>query len=75
MILNCTIFFKFSWGSMPPNPPSKGHDFTIMWQCTAYCFDTCKFTFQKIILTPYQILYTSLLAYMYKLIKNIKYKF
>ena len=22
---NCTIFFKFSCGCMPPNPPSKGH--------------------------------------------------
>ena len=29
-ISNCTIFFKFSWGSMPPDPPSKGHCFTIM---------------------------------------------
>ena len=46
-ISNCTIFFKFSWGSMPPDPPSKGHGFTIMWLCAAYCFDTCKFTFQK----------------------------
>ena len=30
-ISNCTLFFNFSWGSMPPDPPSKGHGFTIMW--------------------------------------------
>ena len=30
-ILNCSIFFNFSWGSMPPDPPSKRHSFTIMW--------------------------------------------
>ena len=48
--------------------------FTIMWLCTTYFFDTYKFTFQKKISTPYQILYT-LLAYMYKLIKDIKYIF
>ena len=29
-ISNCTIFFKFSWGSMPPESPSKWHGFTIM---------------------------------------------
>ena len=56
---------------MPPNPSSKVYGFTIMWLCTAYCFDTYKFTFQKKISTPYQILYT-LLAYMYKLIKDEK---
>ena len=32
-ISNCTIFFKFSWGSMSSNPPGKGHGFTIMWLC------------------------------------------
>ena len=30
-ISNCTIFFNFSWGSMSPDHPSKGHGFTIMW--------------------------------------------
>ena len=30
-ILNRNIFKKFSWGSMLPDPPSKGHGFTIMW--------------------------------------------
>ena len=51
-ISNCTIFLKFSWGSMPPDPPSKGHCFTIMWLCAAFWFDTCKFTFQKKNLDP-----------------------
>ena len=51
-------FFQIFLGSMPLNPPSKGHGFTIMWLCAAYCFDTCKLTFQTKILTPYQILYT-----------------
>ena len=54
-MLNCTIFSQFSWGSMSPNPPRKGHGphgFTIKWLCAAYCFDTCKFTFQKINLGP-----------------------
>ena len=46
-ISNCTIFFKFSWGSMLPDPPSKGHGFTIIWLCAVHCFDTCKFKFQK----------------------------
>ena len=54
-ISNC-ILFQFSWGSMPPDPPSKGHGFTIMWLyihvCAAYCFDTCKLTFQKKNLDP-----------------------
>ena len=38
-ISNCTLFSNFSWGSMPPDPPSKGHGFTIMWLyyiCEAY---------------------------------------
>ena len=35
-ISNCTIFFKFSWGSMPPDPPSKGHGFTIIWLCAVH---------------------------------------
>ena len=51
-ISNCIIFFKFSCSSMPHRPPSKGHDFTIMWLCAAYGFDTCKFTFQKKYLDP-----------------------
>ena len=65
---------------MPPNPPSKGHGFTIVWLCAAYFDRGSRFFFMQIyisekkILTPYQILYT-LLAYMYTLIKDIKYKF
>ena len=53
-ILNCTICFQFSWGSMhpAPPPPSTGHGFTIMWLCSVYCFDKCKFTFQKKNLDP-----------------------
>ena len=58
---------------MPPNPPSKEHGFTIMWLCAAYCFDTCKFTFQKKNLYPLSNSVYTLLAYMYKLIKDIKY--
>ena len=53
-ISDCNIFLKFSWGSLPPNLPNKEHGFTIMWlyRCAAYCFDTCKFTFQKKNLDP-----------------------
>ena len=28
---NCTIFKKNAWGSMPPNPPSKGSQIRIMY--------------------------------------------
>ena len=81
-ILFGNIFIKFSWVSMPPNrsnPLSKVwlhyHVSCGMWLCAAYFFDTyANLHFRKKILTPYQILYT-LLAYMYKLIKDIKYKF
>ena len=52
-ISNCTIFFNFSWGSMPPDPPSKGHGLlSCGYICATYCFDTCKFTFQKKSLDP-----------------------
>ena len=30
-ISNSTFLKKNSWGSMPPDPSSKGHGFTIMW--------------------------------------------
>ena len=53
-ILNCNIFIKFSWVSMPPNGPNPLSKvwLIIMWLCAAYFFDTCKFTFQKKNLDP-----------------------
>ena len=50
-ISNCAIFSNFL-GEHAPKLPGKGHGFTIMWLCAAYCFDTSKFSFQKKILTP-----------------------
>ena len=65
-ISNCTLFFNFSWGSMPPDPPSKGLGFTIMWLYVQHIALThANLHFRKKILTPYQILYT-LVTYMYK---------
>ena len=48
------FFSNFLRVACPQTPYiySKGHSFTIMWPCAAYCFDTCKFTFQKKNLDP-----------------------
>ena len=53
-------------------PPSAS---IVSWVSAPYFFDTyANLNYRKKILTPYQILYT-LLTYMYKLIKDIKYQF
>ena len=55
-------FFNFSWGSMPTDPPSKGHGFTIMWlYVQRIALTHANLHFRKKILTPYQILYTLLI--------------
>ena len=48
-ILNCNIFIKFSWVSMPPNGPNPLSKVWLHYHVVraAYFFDTCKFTFQK----------------------------
>ena len=63
-----TLFKKKGIYKIPRTPLAKG----MASLCAVYCIDTCKFTFQKKILTPYEIPYT-LLACMYKLNKDIKY--
>ena len=76
-ILNCDIFIKFSWVSMPPKrtkPLIKGMASLSCGYVQRISLTHANLHFRKRILTPYQILYT-LLAYMYKLIKDIKYKF
>ena len=76
-VSNCTNFFKFPWGSIPPNPPSKGHMASISCgyiYAQRIALTHANLHFRKEILTLYQILYT-LPAYMCKLIKDMKYKF
>ena len=54
-VLNCNIFIKFSWVSMPPNGPNLLLKVWLHYHvaiCAAYFFDTCKFTFQKKNLDP-----------------------
>ena len=52
-ISNCTLFFNFSWGNMPPDPLAKSMaSLSCGYICATYCFDTCKFTFQKKNLDP-----------------------
>ena len=66
-ILNCTLFSIFLGVACLQTPLAKGMaSLSCGYICAAYCFDTCKFTFQKKNLDPpIQILYT-LLTYMYK---------
>ena len=75
-ILNCNIFIKFSWVSMPPNGPNpfKGMASLSCGYVQRISLTHANLHFRKKILTPYQILYT-LLAYMYKLIKDININF
>ena len=45
--------FNFSWGSMPTDPPSKGHGFTIMWlYVQRIALTHADLHFRKKILTP-----------------------
>ena len=75
-ISNCTIFKKNSLANMPPNPlpHTKAWLHYHVAMCRVLLWHMQIYMSEKKILTPYQILYT-LLAYMYKLIKDIKYKF
>ena len=75
-ISNCTIFKKISWGSMPTNPlpHTKGMASLSCGYVQSIALAHANLHVRRKILTPYQILYT-LLAYMYKLIKDIKYIF
>ena len=57
-------FFSNYLGVACPQILSKGHGFTIMWLCAAYCFDTCKFTF----LDPLSNSVYSPDLYMYKIL-------
>ena len=61
-ITNCTIFFKFSCGSMPPDPhpPPPANDMASL-SCgyvQRIALTHANLHFRKKILTPYQILYT-----------------
>ena len=61
---------------MPPNPlpHTKGMASLSCGNVQGIALAHANLHVRKKILTPYQIMYT-LLAYMYKLIKDIKYKF
>ena len=59
---------------MPPTPLAKGMASLSCGYVQRIALTLANLHFKKKILTPYQILFT-LLAYMYKLIKDIKYKF
>ena len=50
---NCTIFSNFLGRACPQTPLAKGMaSLSCGYICAAYCFDTCKFTFQKKNLDP-----------------------
>ena len=59
-ILNCTIFFKFSRGSMPLTPLAKGMASLSCDYVQCIALTNANLHFRKKILTPYQILYTPL---------------
>ena len=59
---------------MPPNPQAKGMASLSCAYVQGIALTHANLQFRKKILTSYQILYT-LLSYLYKLIKDIKYKF
>ena len=51
-ISNCTIFFKFSWGSMPPDPLSKGMASLSCGYVQRIALTHANLHFRKKILTP-----------------------
>ena len=63
-ILNCTIFFQLSWGSMPPTPLAKGMTSLSCGYVQCIALTNAHLHFRKKILTPYQILNT-LLTYIH----------
>ena len=73
-ISNCTIFSNFLGGASPQTPLAKSMASLSYGYVQRIALTHANLHFRKKILTPYQILYT-LLAFKYKLIKDIKYKF
>ena len=67
---NCTIFSNFLGGACPKTPLAECMASLSCGYVQRIALTHANLHFRKKILTPYQILYT-LLAYMYKLIKDI----